>query len=79
MNVSSFARIIIALALVIASQLRPSEAQAQGGSTIAGTVTDSVTRQPIPGVQVIIVGTTRGSITDEGGRYSLRGVPPGSE
>lgn len=78
MRLSSFARRTSALALVVVSLAGASHTHAQGGSAIAGTVTDSVTQQPIPGVQVIVVGTNRGSITDEGGRYSLRGLTAGT-
>jgi iron complex outermembrane recepter protein len=39
--------------------------------TISGTVTDSETKEPLIGTAVTIKGTTKGSITDANGRYSL--------
>ena len=40
---------------------------------ITGTVTDE-NAQPLPGVSVIIKGTTTGTITDADGKYSIRAV-----
>lgn len=42
--------------------------------TISGRVTDS-SGSPLPGVTVVIKGTTRGTITDVDGKYSLSDVP----
>jgi TonB-linked SusC/RagA family outer membrane protein len=39
--------------------------------TVTGTVTDASTGGPMPGVNVIIKGTSFGALTDLGGRYSL--------
>lgn len=39
--------------------------------TISGTVTDVETKEPLIGTAVTIKGTTKGSITDANGRYSL--------
>jgi len=39
--------------------------------TITGTVTDSEDGQPIPGVSIVVKGTTIGTITDANGKYSL--------
>src|SRR5690606_23641960 len=38
--------------------------------SVSGTVTDE-TGQPLPGVTVVIKGTTRGTVTDANGNYSL--------
>ncbi len=40
-------------------------------STIRGKVSDAATRQPIPSVNISVVGTTMGTVTDENGEYSL--------
>ncbi|MDX9881046.1 MAG: TonB-dependent receptor [Prolixibacteraceae bacterium] len=42
--------------------------------SVKGKVTDS-SGQPLPGVSVVIKGTTTGTITDAGGNYSLSNVP----
>ncbi|HOS72393.1 MAG TPA: SusC/RagA family TonB-linked outer membrane protein, partial [Bacteroidales bacterium] len=39
--------------------------------TVTGTVTDASTREPMPGVNVLVSGTTLGALTDLSGRYSL--------
>ena len=51
---AAFVASLVALAGV------PASASAQGSATIQGTVTDSVGRRPLPGIQVVIAGTTRG-------------------
>ena len=38
---------------------------------ISGTVTDALTEEPIPGVNVLIKGTTSGTITDVAGKFNL--------
>lgn len=44
---------------------------------ITGTVTDK-NGAPLPGVNVIVTGTTQGTVTDNAGKYSI-GVLPGSK
>ncbi|MDR1938571.1 MAG: TonB-dependent receptor, partial [Tannerellaceae bacterium] len=46
----------------------------QSGKTLTGTVTD-VTGEPIIGANVVVEGTTNGSITDIDGKFSLQNVP----
>ena len=46
-------------------------------STVTGTVTDAGNGQPIPGVNIIIKGTTNGTSSDFDGNYSLKGVNNG--
>ena len=38
---------------------------------VTGTVTDAQTDEPLPGVHVMIVGTTTGTVTDIDGNYSI--------
>jgi len=40
--------------------------------TVTGKVTDSDTKQPLPGVSVVEKGTTNGTATDVNGNYSIR-------
>lgn len=49
---------------------------AGNGNTIEGYVKDELTGEPIPGVSVIIKGTTYGTVTDLNGYYSIK-LPPG--
>lgn len=53
-------------------------ASAQTGS-IAGTVTDASTSEPLSGVQVSISNTGLGTLTGEDGRFIIRQVPEGRQ
>jgi outer membrane receptor protein involved in Fe transport len=44
---------------------------------ISGKVTEEETGDPIPGVNVILEGTTMGAATDLDGQYTILNVPPG--
>ncbi len=46
----------------------------QQGKKVAGKITDS-SGVPLPGVSVVIKGTTTGVITDNDGKYSLSNIP----
>jgi TonB-linked SusC/RagA family outer membrane protein len=63
-----------ALALAIAA---PAWAQTAVG-TVTGRVVDRATQRPIEGVQIRIVGTTRGAQTDPSGQYRIVSVPAGT-
>ena len=52
-------------------------AWAQGTGTVEGTVTNSETGEVMPGVNVSLVGTTKGAATDGEGTYRITGVQPG--
>lgn len=45
---------------------------------ISGVVTDKDTKQPLPGVNIVVEGTTMGAATDANGRYFILQVPPGT-
>jgi len=49
----------------------------QATKTIRGKVTDA-NGQPLPGVTIVVKGTTTGTITDADGNYSLSNVPAGA-
>jgi TonB-dependent starch-binding outer membrane protein SusC len=69
-------RVAARLALVLALPLLATQAAAQTG-TVSGTVTDQATGAPIPSAQVTIVGTTRGALTSDKGKYTIAGLPSG--
>jgi len=46
----------------------------QQEKTVSGTVTDDMGR-PVPGVSIIVEGTTQGTVTDANGNYSLVDIP----
>ena len=41
------------------------------GTTVTGTVTASDTKESLPGVSVVLDGTTKGTVTDLDGKYSI--------
>lgn len=45
---------------------------------IAGKVVDAATGEPLPGVNVILLGTQIGAVTGVDGAYSIINVPPGT-
>jgi len=45
---------------------------------IAGTIIDTSTNEPIPGVNIVLVGTTMGAATGLQGEYVILNVPPGT-
>jgi outer membrane receptor protein involved in Fe transport len=51
---------------------------AQSSGRIEGVVRDRATKEPLLGANVIIVGTTIGTTTDENGKYVLGGLDPGT-
>jgi len=53
---------------------------ANAGTTgkLAGEVKDKESGEPLPGVNVILEGTTIGGVTDANGRYYILLVPPGT-
>ncbi|MDI6765989.1 MAG: TonB-dependent receptor [Bacteroidota bacterium] len=44
---------------------------------IVGKITDAISGEAVIGVNVLVVGTTRGAITDMDGKYTIIGVPIG--
>jgi TonB-linked SusC/RagA family outer membrane protein len=67
-------RIILAMCFSFAAA---STALAQSGGIVTGRVTSADGAAPIPGATVILLGTTRGAVTDTAGRFRLAGLPAG--
>ncbi len=55
----------------------PTDVPAAVQGTVTGTVTDADTGQPVAAVQISIVGTGLGGLTNEDGRYLVQNVPDG--
>ncbi len=70
-------RYIHAILLIISLHLIVPSLRAGTTGKIAGRVTDAQTGEGLPGVNVIIVGTTMGAATDLDGYYVILNVPPG--
>ena len=58
--------------------LLASPAWAQQTGAIEGTVTNAATGDPIPGVNLVIVGTNQGAASGPNGEYQIQGVEPGT-
>lgn len=69
--------VLIAAAVVTAVAALPLPLSAQAVGTIRGTVVETGVRRPLAGVQVLLVGTNRGTTTNERGEYSFTNVPAG--
>lgn len=54
-----------------------SEIESMQQKSITGTVTDN-TGKPVPGVTVLLKGTTNGTVTDSNGKYTLNNIEPNS-
>jgi len=61
--------------LIAAPQLRAQDAT----GTVRGRVVDAASQQPLSSANVVIVGTTRGSVTDADGGYVVANVPVGAQ
>lgn len=73
---TGFCRFI--LPFIIFSLLLPSLVSAGTTGKIAGGITDGSTGDPLPGVNIIIVGTMKGAMTDLDGDYFIHNIPPGT-
>ena len=69
---------IKSLSLIFLITLCVVSAFPQTGGTIAGKVVDHETGEPLPGVNVLIEGTMRGSATDLEGNYRIKNLPVGT-
>ena len=69
-------KILVQLPLWLAFVFLMSFAQVSAQKTVKGTITDAADGSTIPGVNVVVKGTTVGALTDIDGNYSLN-VPAG--
>lgn len=65
--------------IVVLSLLATGGAVAQNTGTIVGTVVDSSEGEPLPGVNVRVIGTQLGAAVDRDGNYTIDGVPTGTQ
>lgn len=56
---------------IILTPLSAAAREARIEAVVSGTVTDQTSGEPIPGVSVLVKGTSVGTATDEKGRYTL--------
>ncbi|HHJ10829.1 MAG TPA: SusC/RagA family TonB-linked outer membrane protein, partial [Bacteroidetes bacterium] len=67
-------QVVLSPKALLASSRKAVKRLQQQQMTVSGTVTDEQGK-PLPGVNIIIKGTTQGTITDANGKYTLS-VPP---
>jgi hypothetical protein len=67
-----------ALLLFLAVALAPGVILADVTGKIRGTVTDRKTGEPLPGANIVVLGTQLGGSTDQNGDYFILQVPPGA-
>lgn len=70
-----FKKVLVVLLIVVAF---PSFVLAQSSGKLLGVATDKQTGEPLPGVNVILEGTTTGAATDIDGYYVILNVPVGT-
>lgn len=58
--------------LVVLAWLSPLWLHGQNLRDVTGVITDSLTKQGLPGVTVVVKGTQRGTTTDADGRYAVQ-------
>ena len=66
----------IIFAVTRKAKAAPPPAPEPGMANLYGQVTDSVTKEPVPGVLVTLDGM--GTYTDSGGNYAFMNIQPGS-
>lgn len=71
-----FRRYLLLLGLFV---LIPGGLQAQSSGTITGTVVEEGSQRPLSGVQIFVVGTQRGSLSNQSGEFTVTGVPAGEQ
>ncbi len=64
--------------LSLASMIMPTSLFSANTGKILGTVTDAETGKPLVGVNVIVVNTSLGAITDNQGKYVILDIHPGT-
>lgn len=70
-NALKMLAVIPLMAGLLFSEIGNTEAIAQSRTTISGTVTDGENGETLPGVNIIVVGTTIGTTTNPDGYYEL--------
>ena len=64
--------VVVAMLASIVSTVRAQEA-----GIISGRVVDATSSAPVASAQIQVVGTTRGAVTGDDGRYRIAGMRPG--
>ena len=73
----AIAKILIAITISVFLFLTNEINSQSKTGIISGEVRDAVTKQPLPGANILIDGTNQGSACDENGYYVIKDVVPG--
>ena len=68
----------LALLLLLTSLVGPGDVRAQAPATIKGTVRDGETGELLDYANILLAGTTRGTMTLGGGVFYFQGMAPGT-
>ena len=71
-------RTLFLCTLTVSFLLVAPRAAAQSSGAVTGMVVDAEAQEPLPGVNVVLVGTERGAATDQDGRFRIASVPTGA-
>jgi len=75
----SYYAVFLSLVLLLVGGLLPAPAAyAQTPGTLSGTVMHADNGTPLPDVNIILVGTDRGTATDTNGAFSIQDIDPGT-
>lgn len=69
--------IVILLSATLSGSALPEEVYFGTTGTLAGTVIDQQSKEPLAGVNIVFLGTRYGGTTDENGKYKIYNIPPG--
>src|SRR5690606_18688929 len=58
--------------------LVPTAHAQEGGAFVSGSVVDASTFRPLAGAQIVVAGTTRGTLTDPQGRFRVTDLAGGT-
>jgi TonB-linked SusC/RagA family outer membrane protein len=67
----------LVLALAVGASAANAQQPAARAGVVRGTVTDSASRAPIAGAQLVLVGQSRSTVADANGRFTFSNVPAG--
>ena len=70
-NIARYLNILMITAVVIAGLTSSLDSQAQQSSTVSGLVTAASDGTALPGLSIIVKGTTIGTVTTFEGKYSI--------
>jgi hypothetical protein len=67
---------ILSLFILLTAISYPQSLSENGNGSISGTVVDFITKQPLIGANIIVVGTTIGAATDLNGNFKIQSLQP---